>query len=65
MNKQYKVIVKETVSYELTVDASSQTEARKKIREINHGHATLSDFAPDGLSPLHYGNVVIESVKEA
>lgn len=61
----YKIRVTEAVTYDLMVDAYSATEARKKVRAINDGRYSLSDFSPNGDAvPLHFGNVVINSVEE-
>jgi hypothetical protein len=67
MNKTVEVEVYEKAYYTLRVTASSESEARKLVRNINKGHACLSDFQPEqngGSCPSCYGNVIIQSVKE-
>ena len=66
-NKKFKVEIYEKAYYTLSVEASSEVEARKLVRGINKGHAIISDFQPDqngGSCPSSYGNVVIQSIQE-
>lgn len=65
--KTYEVKISETAYYTLTVMASSASEAKNLVRDINKGHASISDFQPDqngGSCPSRYGNVVVKSVQE-
>ena len=61
----YKIRVVEPVTYDLEVQAHTVGDARRKVRAINHGRATLSDFSPDQEAcPVFHGNLVIKWVDE-
>jgi hypothetical protein len=61
----YKIRVTEPVTYDLIVQAHTASLARRKVRAINDGHATFSDFSPNQEAcPVFHGNVVINSVEE-
>ena len=61
--KNYLVEVSERTSYKLKVQASSEKEARKLVKAINHGDACLSDFE-GGETILHFTKLTIHSVAE-
>jgi len=63
----FKIEVYEKTYYTLEVSASSIQAAKKLVRGINDGFASLSDFQPNsngGSTPSCFGNVVIQSIEK-
>jgi hypothetical protein len=63
----FKIEVYEKTYYTLEVSASSIQAAKKLVRGISEGRASLSDFQPNsngGSIPSCFGNVVIQSIEK-
>ena len=63
----FKIEVYEKTYYTLEVSASSIQAAKKLVRGINGGTASISDFQPGsngGSIPSCFGNVVIQSIEK-
>jgi hypothetical protein len=63
----FKIEVYEKTYYTLEVSASSIQAAKKLVRGISEGRASISDFQPNsngGSIPSCFGNVVIQSIEK-